>query len=416
MDTAGDKVLIIGGGVAGLSAALELAHLNIGVDLAEKTDFLGGHGIQLACKATDACVACGACVVEEKLKNAAQNPKINISPGTTVQQVTKADRFSALLHRRPEYIDPQKCTGCRICYDQCPSDGAVIRGFSKNNSPPYAIREAKCLHFKDNSCTLCEELCPEEAIKLNAEATEHFAEVDAIIVATGFTPFNPANKPYGYKMFENVITNLDLERMLRQQSRVHRPSDSQAPKNIAFVQCVGSRDSSLKHLWCSKVCCGSALRMARLIKARHPETEITFFYIDVQSFGKDFTSFYEGVQKDVRMMRAIPGEIFKAAQDNLQVNYYEAKTGTSHQENFDMVVLSIGIMPPGNTKYLAGLFDLDLADSGFVGIAAGNVAAADNGIFSTGTVLGPMGIAETVAHAGHIAWETLKYIEPIYKE
>jgi heterodisulfide reductase subunit A len=411
MDTPADKVLIIGGGVAGLSAALELAHLYVGVDLVEKTDFLGGHGIQFACKATDKCVACGACVVEEKLKNVVQNPKINISPGTTVQKVTKADRFTVTLHRRPEYIDPKKCTGCRICYDRCPSDGAIIRGFSKNNTPLYAIRGEKCLHFKDSSCTLCEELCPEGAIKLNAKATEYFTEADAIIVATGFKPFNPENKPYGYKIFKNVITNLDLERMLRQQSRVRRPSDSQVPKSIAFVQCVGSRDSSLNHLWCSKVCCGSALRMARLIKARHSETEITFFYIDIQTFGKDFQSFYEGVQKDVRMVRAIPGEIFKAGKDNLQVNYYKAKTGTSYQENFDMVVLSIGIKPHGDTKNLAGLFNLDLAGSGFVGIPDRNGSAADNGIFSTGTVLGPMGIDETVAHAVFTAWKTLKYLE-----
>lgn len=411
MDTPADKVLIIGGGVAGLSAALELAHIDVDVDLVEKRDFLGGHGIQFACKATDKCVACGACVVEEKLKNVVQNPKINISPGTTVRKVTKAGRISALLHRRPEYIDPKKCTGCRICYDQCPSDGAVIRGFSKSNTPLYAIRAEKCLHFKDNSCTLCQELCPEGAVNLKAQATEYFTAADAIIVATGFKPFNPASKPYGYKTFKNVITTLDLERMLRQQSRVHRPSDNQAPKNIAFVQCVGSRDSSLKHLWCSKVCCGSALRMAGLIKARQPETEITFFYIDVQSFGKDFQGFYDGVQKDVRMIRSIPGEIFKTAQGNLQVNYYEAQTGTPHQENFDMIVLSIGITPRDDTQSLARLFNLDLADSGFIGIADGNGSAADNGIFSAGTVLGPMGIDETIAHAGHIAWETLKYLE-----
>ena len=108
MDTAANKVLIIGGGVAGLSAACELSLLNVDVDLVEKTDFLGGHGIQFACKATDKCVACGACVVEEKLNNVVQSPKITISPGTTVQKVTKADRFSVTLHRRPEYIDPPK--------------------------------------------------------------------------------------------------------------------------------------------------------------------------------------------------------------------------------------------------------------------------------------------------------------------
>ncbi|MBW2603558.1 MAG: CoB--CoM heterodisulfide reductase iron-sulfur subunit A family protein [Deltaproteobacteria bacterium] len=411
MDTPADKVLIIGGGVAGLSAACELALLNVGVDLVEKTDFLGGHGIQFACKATEKCVGCGACVVEEKLKNAVENSQINILLGTTVKDLTKADRFSVTLHRRPEYIDPRKCTGCRTCFDRCPADGALIRGFSQNNIPLYAIRKEKCLYFLDKSCSECENLCPEGAINLNARATEYIAEADAVILATGFKPFDPENKPYGYKLFKNVITNLDLERMLRQQSRVHRPSDSQVPKSIAFVQCVGSRDSSLNHLWCSKVCCGSALRMARLIKARHPETRMTIFYIDVQTFGENFQSFYEGVQRDVRMVRAIPGEIFKAEKDNLQVNYYEARTGTPHQENFDMVVLSIGMNPSGDTKYLAELLNMELAGSGYVGVADGNGSAADNGIFATGTVLGPMSIDETVAHGGFTAWKTLKYLE-----
>lgn len=411
MDKASQRVLVIGGGVAGLSVACELARFNVDVDLVEKTAFLGGHGIQLACKAADKCVACGACMVEEKLKQVVLNPKVRILTKTTLRKVVKSKRFLATLYRDPQFIDPLKCAGCRACFDRCPADGALIRGFSQNNIPLYAIREEKCLYFNDRSCRECENLCPEGAIDLDATATEYISEADAVILATGFKPFDPENKPYGYKLFKNVITNLDLERMLRQQSRVHRPSDSQVPRSIAFVQCIGSRDSSLNHLWCSKVCCGSALRMAKLITARHPETKITIFYIDVQTFGENFQSFYESVQKDVRMVRGIPGEIFKAEKDKLQVNYYEAQTGTPHQENFDMVVLSIGINPSDDTKYLAALLNIELAVSGYIGVADGNGSAANNGIFATGTVLGPKSIDETAAHGGFTAWKTLKYLE-----
>lgn len=411
MDKAAKKVLVIGGGVAGLAAAYELALLNVGVELVEKTDFLGGHGIRFACKATDKCVECGACLVEEKLKNVVQNPKIIVSLGTTLEQVTTFEPFSVTLHRRPAYIDPQKCTGCRICFERCPLDGAVARGFSILNVPLYAINKEKCLYFKDKSCRECEILCPEGAIKLDEKGSTYITVADAIIVAVGFHTFNPQNTPYGFTLFKNVISNLDLERMLRRHSQVNRPSDNQTPKRIAFVQCVGSRDSSLNHLWCSKVCCGSALRLARLIKTRQPETEIIFFYIDVQTFGRDFQSFYQDVQKDVRLVRAMPGEIFPAEQDRLRVNYYAAATGESLEENFDMVVLSVGMEPAGDTKYLAGLFNLEIADSGFIRSTGRKEVAYANGIFSTGAVLGPMGIAETIAHAGYTAFETLKYLE-----
>ena len=411
MDKAAQKVLVIGGGVAGLAAAYELALLNVGVELVEKADFLGGHGIQFACKAAGKCVTCGACVVEEKLEHVVQNPKIKVSLGTTLEHVTTSRPFSVRLHRRSAYIDPQKCTGCRICFERCPLDGAVARGFSIHNVPLYAINKEKCLYFKDKSCRECEILCPEGAIKLDKKESTYTTVADAIIVAVGFHTFNPQNTPYGYNIFQNVITNLDLERMLRREGIVKRPSDHRAPQKIAFVQCVGSRDSSLNHLWCSKVCCGSALRMARRIKTRQPETEITFFYIDVQTFGRDFQNFYQGVQKDVRRVRAIPGEIFPAKQDRLRVNYYAAAVGKSLEEDFDMVVLSVGMEPAEDTKYLAGLFNLEIADSGFIRSTGHKEVPCPNGIFSTGAVLGPMGIAETIAHAGSTAFETLTYLE-----
>lgn len=336
------NVLVLGGGAAGLSAALDLTGLGVGVELVEKSAVLGGHARNFTCKAADKCVKCGACVVEEKLKDVLQHPDIRVLTNSRVQKITKSDgRFSVMLKKKSE--DPDK--GNRL--------------WSR--------------------------------------------EADAIILATGFSAFNPEQKPYGYNIFDNVITSLELERMLRQDSRVSRPSDSKAPGKIAFIQCVGSRDAKLGHLWCSKICCGSALRMSGLIRTRQPETEITFFYIDVQTSGKDFQDFYEKSQSDIRMIRAIPGDIFKTEDDRLQVTFFDNAAHKNVEEIFDLVVLSVGILPGEDTKELAGLLSLKIADSGFAEFSG-------EGVFTAGAAQGPMSIAESVASAGHAALETVKYL------
>ena len=405
------NVLIIGGGVAGLSAAVELADLGIHVELIEKSNFLGGHAIGYACKAiNNTCVKCGACMVEEKLQSAVSHPNIKILTGSQVQNISKNHRFTASIQQDPLYIDSQKCTNCGLCLDRCPADGAVFQGFSKNNIPFYAISKKKCLYFKDQSCTTCKDECPETAIDLGREASEHFVKADAVLVAIGFKPFNPEDKPYGYGFFKNVVTGLDLERMIKRTGCVKKPSDTKTPGQIAFIQCVGSRDSKLNHLWCSKVCCGSALRMSRLIRERHPETEITFFYMDVQTFGKDFEKFYKDVQKEVQMIRAIPGDIYETDCQCLKVNYVDNHTHKTLEGVFDLVVLSIGITPCQDIQTISGLLGMEPDDTGFVKNDDKKTSASVNGVFTVGTVQGPMSIPDTIASAGSAAWKIAKYL------
>jgi len=405
-----NKVLVIGGGVAGLAAASELADLDMDVDIVEQSDFTGGHAIQYACKATDQCVKCGACMVDERLERVVQHPKINVMTRTRVQAVTGVKDFSISLLKKPVFIDPARCSNCGICFETCPEKGTVMRGFSKNHTPLYAISDETCLYLKDASCTLCQEACPENAIHLDAGETTLSTHASAVILATGFTLFNPVDKPYGYGKFENVVTNLDMERMLRVDGRALKPSDRHDADSIAFIQCVGSRDAKRKHLWCSKICCGSALRMAGLVKARRPETNVTFFYMDVQTFGRDFDKFYAKIRKDIHLVRAIPGDIYPAANDQLRVTYLDNATSETLQEEFDLVVLSAGMTPCHGLQTTADILEVPLAETGFVEQSHKGEGLSEKGIFTAGTVSGPMSIPESIASGEAAAFDVLKYL------
>jgi heterodisulfide reductase subunit A len=408
---AAKKALIIGGGVAGLCAAIELADLDIQVDLVEKSNFLGGHAIGYACKAVNnTCVKCGACMVEEKLQRAVSHPNIKILTASQVQNISKDGRFSANIHQEPFCIDPEKCTNCGLCFDRCPVDTAIFKGFSKNNHPFYAINTGKCLYFKNQSCTICKDECPETAIDLDKEASEHTIETDAVLIAIGFQPFNPKDKPYGYGRFKNVVIGLELESMLKESGEAKRPSDHKLPQKIAFVQCVGSRDAKLNHLWCSKVCCGSALRMARLIKERQPETEITFFYMDVQTFGKDFEQFYREVQEDIRMIRAIPGDFYEMDDQRVKVNFVNHPTHKTVEEIFDLVVLSVGITPCEDIGVMSRMFETGPDEFGFLKTDDKKIPASTDGVFTAGTVQGPMSIPEAIVGAGSAAWKIIQFL------
>lgn len=400
------KILVIGGGIAGLSAAHRISRQGIPVDIVEASPFLGGHAVQYACKATDHCVKCGACLVEEKLDQVTCDPNIGILTGSRVKIISKNRLYSVSITRDPVYIDPEKCTNCGKCFQKCPEPDAVMQGFSKSNHPFYAIDMDKCLNSKKQSCNICAEICPENAIDLKKRRTTCKSDYRAVIASTGFQPFSPKDKPYGYGGFDNVITNLDLERMFRKQNKVLRPSDKKPPQRIAFVQCVGSRDSKLNHLWCSRVCCGSAMRLANLIKSRHPETEITVFYMDIQTFGKDFGTFYEKIINDFRMIRSIPGDVFKTEKDQLRVTYYNACDATQTDDLFDLLVLAVGMTPREDSQAVFDLLDIPAFD-----FSSAKPKKHKKGIYTAGAVQGPMSIVESMESGENAAAEVLEYLD-----
>jgi len=199
--------------------------------------------------------------------------------------------------------------------------------------------------------------------------------------------------------------------MLKRYGDAKKPSDNKLPQKIAFIQCVGSRDAKLNHLWCSKVCCGSALRMARMIKERQPETEITFFYMDVQTFGKDFEQFYREAQEDIQMIRAIPGDFFEMDDQRLKVTFVNNPTHETMEEIFDLVVLSVGITPCEDIGTLSRMFETGPDEFGFLKTGDKEISVSKNGVFTAGTVQGPMSIPEAIAGAGSAVWKIIKFLK-----
>ncbi|CAN2039545.1 4Fe-4S ferredoxin [Candidatus Magnetomoraceae bacterium gMMP-15] len=366
MSTELKKVMVIGGGVAGLTAAWELARENVNVELIEKAGFLGGHGIQFSCKATDKCHQCGACSVEKVLKDVIEEPKINIHIGTEIEKVSKNGNFSVNLKK-----SESSQTGTEI--DQV---------YSKNN---LSLKSAES----------CDSL-----------------DVDAIILASGFTPFNPEIKStYGYGKFKNMISGLDLERNKKRQGGVLRPSDGKPPKKVAFIQCVGSRDERLGNLWCSQVCCPYALRLARSLKFVKPETEITVFYMDIQNASKNFSAFYEKCKEELNFVRNIPVDMYPSETDGLRTRYAD-ESGAPIDDEFDLVVLSIGITPNADNNQLSELLGIELNLDGFFlsNDLLNKTITSQDGIFIAGTAQGPKSIPASMAHAGQAACEVMKYL------
>lgn len=403
------NVMIIGGGIAGMTAAWELAEAGVNVHLVEKSGFLGGHAIQYTCKATSECLQCGACSVEKMLKNVTESDNITIHLSTEIENIENNNAYSIQLKKSTAFIDAVKCTNCGICFDKLKDDGIIVQGYSKNNSPLYAICEEK---LNDNKDAL-NDICPEGAIIVNDEASFEDVTADAVIVATGFQPFDPERKStYGYSKFSNVISGMDLERIKRQNGYLVRPSDGKTAKKIAFIQCVGSRDDNLGNLWCSQVCCSYALRTSESIKYKDPDLDITIFYMDIQTTGKSFPAFYETCKNDIRFIRSIPVDIFPVENDNLNIRLFDEATGVPEMEAFDLIVLSIGIMPNPENEKMSALMGIPLDQDGFFEYSdkLNKTATSNDGIFLAGTAQGPKNIAASIAHAGQAVGGVLKYL------
>ncbi|MCK9375271.1 MAG: FAD-dependent oxidoreductase [Syntrophobacterales bacterium] len=408
------SAVILGGGIAGISTALELARLGHDVALVEKTPFFGGRAAHFCCKATDACQKCGACLVDERLKALFQEPRITLLSAAELTEVSRDDGpFRLHLKQQPQVISPERCVNCGLCLEECPAaeQGAIVTTTITQNHPRYAVNPAACLYFKDGSCQVCAQICPPTARAIDLSRTQQTLEVtaDAVIVATGYRPSDPQARPhYGYGRLPHLITGIELEEMLR--NRGLKGADGK-PRKIAFIQCVGSRDQ--QHPYCSQVCCAYTLRLARLLKHRIPDAEVATFYMDLQNVGRDAAQFQAAAAREIKLCRALPGDLRVNPDGDLSLRYLEEDSGRPVDAAFDLVVLAVGITPGGDNPALADLLQVKLTPEGFFQAAdpRHRSQTSQPGLFLAGTAEGPRDIAGCIAQATAAARQVSQYVK-----
>jgi len=412
-----DNVLVIGGGVAGIASASKLADNGFQVYLVEREPIIGGHAASFGCKATETCNQCSVCLVSEKMREVAAKPQISLVVNSEVVRISgSTGDFEVDLLQKPGVVDPEKCIACGICTEVCPCEPRKGIFMPSPEAIPHThiIDRTQCLRFKGAECNVCQDNCPVGAINFEQKPNSKKLKVSAVIVATGFEAFDAREKGLlGYGMYSNVLTGLDLERIIHAQEWITLPSNGNSPRNIAFIQCVGSRDEYIGHGYCSQVCCKYAMKFAKLLEHQDSEAKVTIFYIDLQTAGKGFGEFYEECKKTIRFIRGIPVEIREISPNELEVKYEDLTKGKITKENYDLVVLSIGIAPRKDSWDLAKVLSINLGDYRFFDtqdILDSNRTNID-GVFLAGTCQGPKDIPESIAHGIQAASKVIQTLK-----
>ncbi len=417
--------LIIGAGIAGIQAALDIADAGFKVYLVEQSPSVGGRMAQL--DKTFPTLDCSACILTPKMVDVANHPNIELFAYSEVEDVSGfVGNFDVKVRKKARYVDVSKCTGCGDCAAECrlagrfPNEfdeglgkrGAIYLPFPQAVPAKYTIDPQKCLMLTRGKCgkaPKCVDACRPGAIDFEQKDEIVSFKVGAIIVATGFDVFDAAKKPeYGYSDYPNVITGLEMERLVSASGPtggtvlVNNGEEEIAPKEIAFIQCVGSRDQSVGNEYCSRVCCMYTAKQAHLIKDKIPDAKVKVYYMDVRAFGKGFEEFYDRVRREgIRYVRGNPSEIFKRGK-KLVVKVEDTLTATPCEDEFDLVVLAVGLVPRGDGRKVIDLLRLSQSPDRFLMEAHPKlrpVDTASDGVFLAGCCQGPKDIPDTVAQA-----------------
>jgi len=395
-----NHVLVIGAGISGIASALELVNSGLSVYLIEKEATVGGYAASFCCKATDVCSKCSVCVVPPKIEETVIHPQISLLTNSTVEKISgEVGNFRVEIIQKHQYIDAERCIACGLCAEVCPSEPKAILAPLAEAAPySYVLDETCCLRSKGEDCNLCRERCPTNAIDFKRKSKRQELSVSTIIVATGFEAFDAREVgSLGYSRYPNVLTGLDLERVFNREGSLKLPSNGKEPQKIAFIQCVGSRNE--EHCYCSQVCCKYAMRFARLIKYQSPNAEVTIFYIDLQTAGKGFAEFYEECKESIRFIRGVPVEILEAHSGELEVKFENILEGKVNRETFDLVALSVGMVPKKDSWDLARILGVNLGDEGFFDSKPLDSTETNvEGIFLAGACQGPKDIPSSIAH------------------
>ncbi len=417
-------VLVVGGGVAGIQASLDLADSGFKVYLIDQGPSIGGVMAQL--DKTFPTNDCSMCILSPKLVATGRHPNITILTNAEITELNgEAGNFEVKLRKRSRYIIEDKCNGCGICAQKCPIEAVDIYNEGLSNRSAiyveypqavplkYMIDREKCI-----GCGTCYEICKAKAIDYYQQDSEATLKVGSIILAPGFEAFDARLKSeYGYGRFQNVVTSIEFERILSASGPygglVLRRSDGEIPKKIAFIQCVGSRDFQLGNNYCSAACCMYGMKEAVIAKEHTPsKLDCTIFYMDMRAYGKEFDSYYNRAQGEwgIKFVRSrVAGVTEDPKTGNLFVHYVEDETPKT--EEFDMVVLTIGMRPPKNVETLAKNFGIKLNNYKFCETETFSpMETSKPGIFVCGAFSAPKDIPESVAQASGAAAKAMSII------
>ena len=419
------RALVIGGGIAGIQSALDIAEAGFEVDIVESSPTIGGNMAKL--DKTFPTLDCAACILTPKMVDCAQNENIDILTFSEIESVKGfVGNFKVQIRKKARFVNEKTCTGCGVCMQKCPSKkGLNDFNMGLNTRPaiyiPFAqaipnvaiIDPNECLKIKNGKCGLCAMKCQVNAIDYTMKDEIIEREYGAIVVATGYKPISLENfNEYGYSSYKDVVTSLEFERIMNAagptNGQLIRPSDGKHPKVITFIQCVGSRDNTeCGKPYCSKICCMYTAKHAMLVREKYPDTEIHVFYIDVRTPGKNYDEFFRRAveQYNVDYIKGMVGKVYKEG-DKLMVQGSDLINNEQVIIESDMVVLAAAIEPNPSVRNIATMLTASIDTNNFLTEAHAKLRPVESptaGIFLSGVCQGPKDIPETVAQASACA-------------
>jgi heterodisulfide reductase subunit A len=433
LNLAKKSVLVIGGGIAGIQSSLDLANMGFQVYLVEKTPSIGGRMSQL--DKTFPTNDCSMCILAPKMIEASRHPNIRLLTYSEVEGVAgNSGRFKVKIRKKARFVDEEKCTGCGTCMQKCPykTDSEFEVGLSKRKAAyipfPQAVPNVAtidpdtCIYIKSEGkkCGACMKFCDAGAIDFAQQDQIIEVEVGSIILATGFELYDPSVlEEYGYGKLKNVITAMQYERMISASGptggQLQRPSDGKTPKKLAFIQCVGSRDTHYK-LYCSSVCCMHATKEAILANEHYPDLEAFIFYTDMRAVGKRFQEYIARAEQQYKVtyIRSRPSKVTEDQDTGNPILWYEETTSrTRTSMEVDMVVLCQAMIPSGSIKDMSSMMHLSLNDYQFVHIPDRLFHPVDTeipGLFACGFCQAPQDIPDSVVQASAAAARAAEFV------
>ncbi|MEO0022774.1 MAG: CoB--CoM heterodisulfide reductase iron-sulfur subunit A family protein [candidate division WOR-3 bacterium] len=420
------RALVVGAGIAGIQAALDIANAGYEVVLVEKEPSIGGHMAQLS--ETFPTLDCSQCILTPKTVEAGRHPKIRLLTYSEVAEVSGfVGNFRVKIRQKPRYVDLDACTGCGICLEKCPvrvesafdrnltRRRAIYRLFPQAVPNKVVIDAENCRQLQGKKCGVCAKVCPAQAIRYDDQERIVEEEVGAIVLATGYELFDSRRLgAYGLGVVPDVIDSLAFERILSASGpfagEVRRPSDGRVPKRVVFVQCAGSRDSNQGVPYCSKICCMYTAKHALLYRHRVHDGEAIVCYIDVRTPGKGFEEFYRrATDEGVQYLRGKVSKIFRRG-DRVVVWAADTLAGKKLEIEADMVVLASAVVPNPEGVVLARRLKIPVDSWGFLSEAHPKLRPVETltaGFFLCGCGQGPKDIPETVAQASGAAAKVL---------